>query len=355
MNYLLRKALGGAYVTEAQAVEATVIVVVYHTGPALFESLRLARSHARVGHVVVVDNGSTPEDAARLRALAEGDDRLTLLQGHGNIGFARGANLGASAARGKWLVFLNPDAFLTPDCVGELIRAGEQSRRPCVVGARVLNHDGTEQRGARRGEVSPVTTLLTLTRLTALPALRKYEIHWEDKPAPDRPSEVPTISGACFCISREDFLAMGGFDRGYFLHVEDVDLCWRVRRQGGAVLFQPTAEVVHLGHTSLEHPVRVEYFKGLGLARYFRKRARTMPDKVVSSLLGPMIVAAAVARPMLRALVTRHGRKTLGRKTLGRHDKVSQRDFEAALALAEQPRETVPEAAPLVRAVTGAA
>jgi len=75
---------------------------------------------------------------------------VVLLAGHGNIGFARGANLGARAPKGRDLVFLNPDAFLQPGCVSELAR--EIVGRPCrpIVGAGAERRPH-RQRGARRG------------------------------------------------------------------------------------------------------------------------------------------------------------------------------------------------------------
>jgi GT2 family glycosyltransferase len=280
--------------------ELSVVMVVYRTGPALGESLRRVLADERVDELVVVDNGSTPEEVAVMDAAAAEDPRCRLLRGHGNVGFARGANLGASAAHGRVLVFLNPDAFLEAGCTDALRAALEGQPSPCLVGARVMNTDGTEQRGARRGEVTPVTTLLSLTQLSRAGPLRRFEIHREDEAAPTGPIPVPTISGACFAMTRADFSAIGGFDEGYFLHVEDVDLCWRVRQSGGQVLFHPGARVVHLGSTSRKAPVIVEYWKGLGLARYFRKRADTGPRRLLAHLLAPLIVAASVARPILR-------------------------------------------------------
>ena len=100
-------------------------------------------------------------------------------------------------------------------------------------------------------------------------------------------------------MRREDFSAVGGFDEGYFLHVEDVDLCWRVRKAGGEVLFHPRAEVIHLGHTSLASPLKVEFHKGVGLARYFRKRAAGVGPRIVAWLLSPLIVCTALLRPVM--------------------------------------------------------
>ncbi len=284
----------------------SVVMVVYMTGAALSESLACVLKEPLVGEFVIVDNGSTPADAAGLKALAKADPRVVLVAGQGNVGFARGANLGAQAASGEVLVFLNPDAFLQADCIAELVGEIAGRAAPCIVGGRVLNADGTEQRGARRGDITPMTALMSLSRLAQkIPAFRRYEVHWETDVAPDGAVDVPTISGACFAMRREDFGGLGGFDEGYFLHVEDVDLCWRVRQEGGAVVFHPKAEVVHLGHTSLTSPLRVEFHKGVGLGRYFRKRAKGPGQHLAAWLLSPLIVCTALVRPVMWRLTGR--------------------------------------------------
>src|SRR5205814_6751137 len=102
------------------------------TGIALRESVNCVLRDPLVDEFVIVDNGSSDADAAALRALAEREPRVALLSGHGNIGFARGANLGARTARGDILVFLNPDAFLQPRCIAELVREIEGRPTPCI-------------------------------------------------------------------------------------------------------------------------------------------------------------------------------------------------------------------------------
>lgn len=285
----------------------SLVMVVYMTGPALMDSVRHALAEPKVEEFIIVDNGSSLVDAAWLRELARREPRVRLLQGLGNIGFARAANLGAAAAKGEALVFLNPDAFLTPGAVAALADAARDRPSPCIIGARVFNTDGTEQRGARRGEITPVTTLLTLSKLSAtLPPLRRFEIHRESEAPPSHPVDTPTISGACFYVSAADFALLGGFDEGYFLHVEDIDLCWRARKQGGSVLFQPDARIVHVGSTSKENPLIVEWHKGKGLVRYFLKRADSPQRKALALVLAPLILSTAIARPLLRQL--RRGR-----------------------------------------------
>ena len=307
MNSLIRPLSGDllAAAWPAQAPEpvgVSVVMVVFRTGPVLSKSLRRVLKDEAVDEFILIDNGSTPEEEAILDEAAR-EPKVTLVRGHGNVGFARGANMGAGAARGRVVIFLNPDALLQGGCVGALQAALAAQARPCLVGARVLNADGTEQRGARRGEVTPVTTLLSLTRLARrVRGLETFEIHHEEDAVPAGAEPVPTISGACFAIRRDDFAAMGGFDVGYFLHVEDVDLCWRVRRSGGEVLFQPAARVIHVGSTSRSHPIKVEFHKGVGLARYFRKRADNRRRKALAYVLAVPIIAVSVARPALRKL-----------------------------------------------------
>ncbi len=278
----------------------SVVMVVYRTGEELQQSIDCVLGDAMVDELVIVDNGSAPDMAERLLNLGRTDPRVELIQGHGNVGFATAANMGARAARGDHLIFLNPDAFLQPGCVASLVAGLVDKPSPSILGACILDPDGGEQRGGRRGEVSAWSTLLSLSRATRhFRSLGRFEIHRESEAMPDGIISIPTISGACFAARRSDFDALGGFDEGYFLHVEDIDLCWRARREGGSVSFDPNAKVVHLGHTSQTNPLRVEMHKGLGLVRFFLKRASNFPAYLLALAMAPLILVTAVARPVL--------------------------------------------------------
>ena len=267
------------------------------------EALTLADVGAHPRAVSVVMVVYFPGEAVK-RSL----DCVLAISGQGTVGFARAASLGARRASGDRLVFLNPDAFLQAGCITELVRTIEDRPVPCIVGGRVLNADRSEQRGGRRGDITPLSAMLSLSSLARrIPGLRRFEVHWETEVSPDHVIEVPTISGACFCMRREDFDAVGGFDEGSFLHVEDVDLCWRVRKQGGVVLFHPKAEVIHIGGTSQTSPLKVEFHKGVGLARFFRRRAVGVGEHLAAWLLSPLILGAALFRPLLWRVTGRAG------------------------------------------------
>ena len=133
--------LATATATESRALvqcRVSVIMVVYRTGPALMSSLQHVLDEALVDDFVIVDNGSPQDDEILLRSIAEREPKVQLIQGHGNVGFACGANMGAKAAKGRALVFLNPE--------NDLLGSGyhiTQSKIAIGSGARNANCLGT--------------------------------------------------------------------------------------------------------------------------------------------------------------------------------------------------------------------
>jgi GT2 family glycosyltransferase len=120
------------------------------------------------------------------------------------------------------------------------------------------------------------------------------------EPEPDGPVPMGAVSGALMYLSRQGFDQLGGFDDGYFLHVEDLDICRRAEEAGGAVIYTPLASARHLGATS-DAPSRVvERHKADGFARYFAKYARTPLEKLGATLLVPAIRLALAVRVRLR-------------------------------------------------------
>src|SRR4051794_14815514 len=87
----------------------TLIMIVFHTGKVLFDSIGRVLNDPNVKQFIIIDNASPEKVEQRLRDLKDDHDHILLVQGQGNIGFAKAANLGAHLAAQPWLVFLNPD------------------------------------------------------------------------------------------------------------------------------------------------------------------------------------------------------------------------------------------------------
>ncbi|MFC7473449.1 glycosyltransferase family 2 protein [Dankookia sp. GCM10030260] len=274
----------------------SVVIVSYQTGPALQRAVASALAQDRPVEVLLVDNGNPPETAAMLAAWAAREPRLRLLTGQGNIGFGAACNLGARAARGDALLLLNPDGELAPDALARLRRHAATLPSPWMIGPRILDGAGQDQAGSRRRLLTPVSALVEALRLHRLcPGLR---LNLHRTPLPARITPVPAISGACMFLRREAYWRIGGFDEGYFLHVEDLDLCLRFRRGGGEILFAPDVVVRHLGGTSEAPKAVVERHKARSFRRYFRQNFPGMPKLVRLALDGA--IAAQLGLRMLR-------------------------------------------------------
>ncbi|MGB3456416.1 MAG: glycosyltransferase family 2 protein [Litorimonas sp.] len=262
----------------------SVIMVSYRTGPSLIGAVRAAAVDA--DEVIVVDNGNPPEARRALLRAVQDLDTVRLVQGHGNIGFARACNYGAALSHADHLLFLNPDTDIEPGAASALAEAGNGRIRPWIAGGLIVDDRGRELRGARRGELTPGSVLSGFNRT--------------GEPLPDGPVPMPTITGAMLMTDRASFRMLGGFDEAYFLHVEDIDLCRRARRAGGEVIFVPQARALHHGATSDVPPWRVEAHKLRGLLRYFWTQDGRL-SKLTALLLSPFLIAAVTGRAVWRS------------------------------------------------------
>jgi GT2 family glycosyltransferase len=228
---------------------------------------------------------------------------VTLVQGQGNVGFARACNIGAELANGRHLLFVNPDAVIQRGAAEKMAEAGRRARSPWIVGGRLVDKRGREQRGGRRELLTPWTAVVGMLGLGALEPLSSVfrDVHRERDPRPDTVVPMPVVSGALMMIPRADFASVGGFDEGYFLHVEDIDICRRVGEAGGAVLFDPGAEALHFGATSRTSWANVESHKARGLVRYFEKFATSPGERLLVKILAPCIRALVMVRGFVRS------------------------------------------------------
>ncbi len=277
--------------SEHHAPVISVIVVSYFTGSHLGAAINSVLSQDFSFELIVVDNGNPKTIVEELKSQSERHEEMKLLTGHGNVGFATACNLGAKKASGKFLLFLNPDAELSQHTLSRFHAEGAKLTSPWMLGPKLLNVDGTEQRGSRRDVLTPWTALIEGLKLYKLapnyPAFKRFNKH--EGVAPTMTSPVPVISGACMFLPADDYWSIGGMDQGYFLHVEDVDFCFRFGKSGGHTFFVPSIEVVHLKSSSAALVYFVEWHKTKGFLRYFWKNFR--PDYPAIFLL---LLSAAI-------------------------------------------------------------
>lgn len=301
----------------------SAVMVSYRTGPVLFDSIRAVLADPDISELVLVNHDNPTNVTVRLDTMDSAEPRLRVIHTGENLGFARGCNIGARAASGDLLLFLNPDTLISRGTAALLAGTVTALDVPAIVGARILNPDGSEQRGARRGKLTLLSAALSFSGLARhLPGVRDF--HRENEPVPEGPVEMPSVSGAAMMMSRASYRRLNGFDERYFLHVEDLDICQRTWKAGGKVVFEPRASLVHVGSTSCVNLIFVEWHKAAGLTRYFRIWSGA-PGRAALWVLGPLMTAALLTRAVLirtrqRAIVARARLKARARLAQRRRD-----------------------------------
>ncbi len=282
--------------------EVSAVVVSYRTGPVLMDCLHALEADPDVHQIILVDNGNPPATLARVETLAAMSAKLKVIGKGENRGFAAGVNMGVYASRGDRLLIINPDAVLRRGSVAALETAHAMGAEPVIAGGRIFGMNGVEQRGGRRRRLTMASAMATFLGLGVLRVLHPgfVSINRNNEPPPLGPTPMEAVSGALMYMSRDGFARLNGFDEGYFLHVEDLDLCRRAEADGGSVVYTPHAAALHEGATSDEVSQVVEGHKAAGLSRYFRKFASSGGERMLAGVIGPVITLALMARARLR-------------------------------------------------------
>ncbi|MCX7557057.1 glycosyltransferase family 2 protein [Xanthomonadaceae bacterium JHOS43] len=271
----------------SQAFDVTAIVVSHDSGEYLRACIADLLAQDMPVRVVVVDNASRDGAPDRLPN-APG---LEILRNAGNPGFGAACNQGAARSRAAYLLFVNPDCRLPSDTVSRLCRHLEANPDIGLLGAALQNPDGSPQCAARRRTPSPGRAIAQSL------GLRSRDCEAGRLAGPGL-IDVEATSGALMLIPRELFERLGGFDTGYILHCEDLDLCRRVLQAGQRIAVATDVPVIHhKGTSSRGRPIWVEWQKHRGMWRYFRKfDAATSPfwlrGIVVAGLMGRFPLAA---------------------------------------------------------------
>ncbi len=194
---------------------------------------------------IAVDNASTdPISLGYLEKAAE-KGLVEYIRSDVNLGFGGGNNLGAKNAHGKYVLILNPDIFVNEDSVQKMVDYMEAHPEVGVLGPKLVYPDGTVQDSCRRN-MNFSDLVIKRTFLKKLPLFKKrvakYTMEDFDH---DKITEVDLLVGACFMIPRDVYEKAGGFDKRYFLFMEDFDLCREIHKLGKKIVYFPEVEVTH--------------------------------------------------------------------------------------------------------------
>ncbi|MFC1476274.1 glycosyltransferase family 2 protein [Candidatus Zixiibacteriota bacterium] len=274
----------------------TVVVVTYNSARDIAPCLQaVARSTcAAAVQTVVVDNAST--DGTAYLVAGEFPD-VQLIKNQENRYYAAACNQGAKAGGGEYLLLLNPDVQLAEDTLQKLFEYLEAHPDVAAVAPKLIWPDGKIQPSVRTFPTYS-TLWCEITGLSRLfprhPVLGRWRVDLRNV---HTPIDVDQPMASCFLVRREIWDNLGGFDESFPMFFNDVDLCYRLKKSGGRIVYLPHAIATHrLGGSVRPAMARMVWFSHRGFLRYLGKHHLAGFNLLKYIISAPVFMAAALAR-----------------------------------------------------------
>lgn len=224
----------------------------------------------KIFEIIVVDNASIDDSGLTIGRLTK-KTNLKIIQNSENVGFGKGCNIGAEYAKGKFLLFLNSDTRVLDRGFLQMVNFLDSRKDIGILGGKLLNPDGNLQRSG--GKFYNLWYLF-LMLLGANTLVRKTSTKID---------QIDWVSGACMMIKSELFNKLAGFDEHFFMYVEDMELCYRMKKLGFLTYFYPFTEIEHktLGSSNRTFAI-ISNYKGI---LYFYSKHRSGFEYIVAKTL----------------------------------------------------------------------
>ncbi len=216
-----------------------IIIVNYNTLKDILNCLESLKKAGYINFVTVVDNNSSDSSLVKI---AVDFPQVKIIPLKKNLGFAGGNNHAISLLlkQGfKFFLLLNPDTIINSDTINFLLEVITKDTKIGVVGPKIFSADGKIWSGG--GKIDSVRFSGGLIGFGQ-----------DDSSQYNFIREVDFISGTAMLIRKEVFQQIGLFEEKYFLYYEDVEFCYRAKKEGFKIIYVPTATVIHQGSVSLK-------------------------------------------------------------------------------------------------------
>jgi GT2 family glycosyltransferase len=281
-----------------------VCIVSYRSRELLRDCLESLRRYPSSGEMTVrvVDNDSRDGTVEMVR-----DDfpEVELTAADRNLGFSAANNLAIRAGTAAYVLVLNPDTRVEEGTLDRLLTLMERNARIGISGPRLELEDGSFDHAARRSFPTPVSALAYFTGIGKrvesgpLAAYRAPEVE---------SGEVDAVNGAFMLARRVALEEVGLFDEGYWLYMEDLDLCYRLAQAGWVTWYEPSARAIHhkAGSSGPYRSARLNYHFHYGMYRFYRRHYAAERNPIVNAAVYAGIalkLAVSVVRTTVRRAV----------------------------------------------------
>lgn len=263
------------------------IAIVHYQTPDILRQCLLALAAARDAdrfEVFLVDNASENFRPDDFRSLFPG---VRILRNESNLGFAKASNQALRRAEGRYLLLLNPDAFVEHDTIAAMRDYLDAKPAVGCATCRVELEDGRLDLACRRLFPTPERALYRMTLLSrAFPRSRRfgqYNLTYLDE---DQETEIDQPCGAFMMVRRTVATEVGLLDEGYFMYGEDTDWAYRIKRAGWKIMYVPHVKVRHMKRASSRQyrQQTIRYFYD-AMRRFYRTHYRSVYPRWVTALV----------------------------------------------------------------------
>lgn len=224
--------------------EKVAVVILNYNGKHFLERfLPSVIQHSGGCKIVVADNGSND---ASLSFLREKYPHVSVIENKGNYGYAKGYNLALKKIKAKYFVLLNSDVEVSKNWIEPIIDLMEKNSDIAACQPKILDYNKRhmfEYAGASGGFIDRFGYPFCRGRI--------FNTLEEDFGQFNDACEIFWATGACMFVRAEAFHKVNGFDDDYFAHMEEIDLCWRMKNFGYKIFVVPDSVIYHIGGGTL--------------------------------------------------------------------------------------------------------
>lgn len=258
----------------------TVIIVNYNVRhyvaqciTSVERAIKVMRSKGYSAEVYVVDNHSRDDSVTYLR---QHFPNVKVAASHRNLGFSKGNNIALRETQSEYVLLLNPDTVIGENTLVDVIDYVESHNDVGSIGVRMLNSDGSQAPESRRGLPTPMTSLYKILGLCRrYPDHPRYARYYMGGMSWDKPGEIDICSGAFMLLRRKAIDSVGFLDEDFFMYGEDIDLSYRIQKDGWKNVYYPTTILHYKGESTHKSSFRYVHVFYQAMLIFYRKHFRS--------------------------------------------------------------------------------
>lgn len=243
---------------EKDNIALSVVIVNYNVRYFLEQCILSVQNATKnmLSEIIVVDNNSKDESCTMLK---EKFPEVIVIENKKNVGFSTANNQGVAKAKGKWILILNPDTVLAEDTLIKLQEFTSEKENIGAITVKFIDGSGNFLPESKRGIPTPK---VAFGKLFGFPKSAK-NVYYASHIKENEIGKVPVLCGAFMYVKKDIYQQVNGFDEDYFMYGEDIDLSYKIEKQGYSNCYFGKAKIIHYkGESTVKNKEYLKRFYG---------------------------------------------------------------------------------------------